>query len=210
MNNNLILDFETFGQDITQCAVINCALFVFDWDRFLSDKPYQFNELVRDIKLLKLNVEQQKKMYGYTITKDSLAFWADMPSDVKKQIIPTPNDISVVNFCETVIDYIRDKKITYWWSRSNTFDPPILHRLFRSANMEPLLLEHLKYWMVRDLRTYYDAKFNFKAKTNAFIPIDDADEWNAIFKKHNSIHDVAAEVLRLQKISRIEHGVEDG
>ena len=204
MNNHFILDFETFGQNVFTCPVINCAMYIFDWDRFTTN-PYTFEELVRDIRLLKLDVTSQVKEHGCVIEKSSIDFWSSMPSDVKAQIKPKKDDISVLQFCEIVLDYLKDKDIQYWWSRSNTFDPVILNRLFKYYKMSLKLDESLKYWRVRDTRTYYDAKFFFELKSNGFIPIDDHVKWNEIFHKHDSVHDLAAEVLRLQKITQVEN-----
>lgn len=182
-------------------------MYVFDWDRFVTN-PYTFEELVLDTKFVKLNVQDQVKNYGYVIEKSSIEFWQALPFEVKRQIQPKKDDVTIPIFCENVVEYLKGKQIKYWWSRSNTFDPVILYRTFNDANMTTQLNELLKYWTVRDTRTYYDAKFDFKIKHNGFVPIDDADLWNKTFEKHNSIHDVAAEVLRLQKIVRIENGCE--
>ena len=46
MNNHLIFDFETLGQDVFEIPVLDCSYMIFDWDRFTSDNPYTLNELV--------------------------------------------------------------------------------------------------------------------------------------------------------------------
>jgi len=58
------------------------------------------------------------------------------------------------------------------------------------------LSNRLKHWNVRDTRTYIDAKFNFAPKMNSFI----LEEWQEKIEEHNSIHDVAIDVMRLQKL----------
>ena len=204
-NNHFIIDFETFGQDATKCAVINCAYFAFDWNKFSSSNPYTFEELLDGIQLLKLDVQSQVKELKYEIQPSSLDFWQSLGPEVRKQIKPTKQDISVVLFCDSIIQYIKQHNINFWWSRSNTFDPIILMRLFRDVNKEPEMLQYLKYWKVRDIRTFIDAKFDFQLKSNnSFCPYTDVDKWNSIFKNHDSIHDVAADILRLQKIKRVE------
>ena len=61
--------------------------------------------------------------------------------------------------------------------------------------------------MVRDMRTYIDAKFNFDTE-NGFCPIADQQKWDRAFKKHDSSWDVLADVLRLQAIARAENDME--
>lgn len=110
--------------------------------------------------------------------------------------------MSVSDFVHQLEDYLKPCKITRWWSRSNTFDPILLHRNFRDHYTREALDKVLPYWKVRDIRTYIDTQFNFKNKVNGFCPMDDEQEWNRIFIPHNSIHDVAADILRMQRIER--------
>ena len=67
--------------------------------------------------------------------------------------------------------------------------------------------EYLKYWAVRDTRTYIDAKFDFKQK-NGFIPFADEQRWEQMFKAHDSSWDILADVLRMQAIRRAEEDLE--
>jgi hypothetical protein len=92
-------------------------------------------------------------------------------------------------------------KIDYWWSRSNTFDPILLWRIFEDCDRSQELNDRLKFWKVRDIRTYIDAKSDF-ALRNDFIPIDN-ETWKANFKAHDSRHDVVGDVLRMQKIHQL-------
>lgn len=125
---------------------------------------------------------------------------------------PDPvNDLNALQFMEKLIDYLRSEgKIDYWWSRSNSFDPVILDRIAQNANKTSLLGDHLKYWAVRDTRTFIDAKFDFKVPggKNGFVPVSDIAKWEYNFKAHDSKHDVAADVLRLQTIVRAEADLE--
>ena len=61
--------------------------------------------------------------------------------------------------------------------------------------------------MVRDMRTYIDAKFDFETK-NGFCPVSDDEAWDRTFKAHDSSWDVLADVLRLQAIVRAENDME--
>ena len=70
-----------------------------------------------------------------------------------------------------------------------------------------LMNEYLRWWRVRDIRTWIDAKFDFSTK-NGFVPIADVEYWENTFIGHDSTHDVAADVLRLQAIHRAENELE--
>lgn len=203
-NLHFILDYETLGQDVFSVPVVNCSYYIFDWDRFTSDNPYTFNELIKDIRFDKMNIKEQVDS-GYTFKMRDLMWWKDQGEEAMKQLRPSPQDISVSQFVRNLYDYCKNTKISYWWSRSNTFDPILLHRNFRDHMDRESLDFILPFWLVRDTRTYIDTSFQFKLKKNGFIPIDDHDMWNKHFIKHNSIHDLAADILRLQRIERTTH-----
>lgn len=200
MQYHAILDYETIGQDVFEIPVVNCSYYVFDWHRFTSDNPYTFEELMENIKFDKFSVAEQMER-GCKFKKRDLEWWQSNPL-AKSQIVPSKNDISVGKFVDNIYNYLKQFKIFRWWSRSNTFDPILLHRNFRDYSTREKLDEVLPYWLVRDTRTYIDTQFSFKAKINGFCPMDDEKEWNAKFVAHDSRCDVAADILRMQRIER--------
>jgi len=207
MKNDLIIDFETMSPDANNCAVIDVAAMVFDWERFTSREPYTLKD-IRNVTRFKLSVAEQVKNYNYVVTSDTLQFWSELPSEVRAKITPKKSDLSVEEFTKQFMDYLnKAPKIDYWWSRSNTFDPIILARLFDSQGARNQIENKLKYWKVRDLRTFIDAKLDFP-KINGFCPFEDDDKWNKTFKQHDSSWDVFADVLRLQAIARAENDLE--
>jgi hypothetical protein len=208
MKTGLIIDFETMGKDSSKCAVIDMAAYIFDTDKFVSDNPYTIND-ARQAKRFKLAVRPQVQDLGYTIDKDTLDFWQEQELEVRSKIAPRDDDLSVSQFTNQFLGYLNESpKIDYWWSRSNTFDPIILTRLYDSQGSRAQLESKLKYWKVRDLRTFIDAKLNFP-KINGFCPFPDQnDEWEQTFKAHDSSWDVFADVLRLQAIARAEEDLE--
>lgn len=202
--NWLFLDFETFGKDASDCAVVNLSCMVIDTERFIN-KPYGLND-ISQVKTFKLSAKDQVSQYGYKVYNDTLDFWESQPDDVKSQIKPKKSDLTVEAFCSEFIQYLQENpKIDYWWSRSNTFDPTILYRLFKSTNKSNHLNEYLKFWKVRDVRTYIDGKLDFPDK-NGFVPIDDEELWKKTFKEHDSSWDVLADILRIQMIAQYEQG----
>jgi hypothetical protein len=104
-------------------------------------------------------------------------------------------------------DYLGGKKLRRWWSRSNTFDHVIILRLAEYAGRRAEVESALEFWRVRDTRTFIDAKLDFP-KINGFIPVKDESYWAKAFVQHSSKHDIAADVLRMQTITRLEHDLE--
>jgi hypothetical protein len=201
----MIFDFETLGTSTHNCAVLDCSLFVFDTDLFLSD-PYTL-ETVTEIKTLKPSVKDQVDNYGYKVSNDTIKFWSEQSKEVRDRIKPRPTDITLEDFVDQFIDYVASKGIKYWWSRSNSFDPIILWRMAESVGRLEELHRHLPHYKLRDTRTYIDAKLRFPKK-NSFTPIKDETLWEEKFKLHNSSWDILADILRIQAIARIENDLE--
>lgn len=204
---HLFIDFETFGQDVKDCAVIDMSAYVVNIDKMLSDDPYTLKNIL-DVKKFKISVKDQVVNHGFKVYADTVAFWETQPEEVRKHIKPLSTDLSVAQFVDQLIDYLNESgKIDYWWSRSNTFDPLLLWRLAHAHNKYTHVNEHIPYWKVRDIRSYIDAKLDFP-KVNGFIPISDETFWEKVFMKHNSTWDVLADVLRMQAILRAENDME--
>lgn len=205
MKNNLIFDFETFGSDVTEAAIINCSYMVFDWDRFLSDNPYTWEELIDSVIVLKMNVQEQVSKYGYKIHKSDIDWWSSQEPAVRNQIKPSHNDLTLYEFCLNMIDGLRGRNVKAWWSRGNTFDPLLLQRCFTDTDQLSTMNNFLKFWLVRDIRTYLDVRFDFASDVDSGFTLP---AWADKFKKHNSIHDIAADILRMQYIERVLKGLE--
>jgi hypothetical protein len=204
---HLILDFETFGTDTSSCVVIDCSAMVFDTERFCSGSPYTLAS-IREPKKFKLSVSDQVKNYGYKIEQSTLEFWEKQPKNVRVNIKPRETDITVKEFTEQFSDYLTPfGKIDHWWTRSNSFDPPILWRLFESQKALNKVHEYLPHWALRDTRTWIDAKLDYPKK-NGFVPIADENKWNNTFMHHDSSWDILADVLRIQAIARAENDME--
>lgn len=202
MNLHFIHDYETIGQDVFTCPVVNCAYYIFDWDRF-TENPYSFEELIESIKLTKFDLKAQAQQ-GIKPKKSDMDWWLQLPRDVFSQLLPSEQDVDYSHFCDQITNYIGSKKVKFWWSRATNFDGILTERIFRSQKLQ----FPLPFYTVRDVRTYIDAKFDFKNKTNNICPVDDKEYWDRVFKPHNSIHDVSADILRLQKIVRVQEGLE--
>lgn len=206
---HFIIDFETIGQNSREAPAIDCSYIVFDWERFCTN-PYSFRELTFDMQQAKFDIKDQMVNHGCKYSERDLQWWLDQPAELRRNMKPSDRDLNAVQFMEKLIDYLRgEQPIDYWWSRANTFDPIILDRIAQNAGKQSLLGEYLKYWAVRDTRTYIDAKFDFSPPgKNGFVPVADGDKWEKEFNVHDSTHDVAADILRLQAIVRAENHLE--
>lgn len=203
-----IIDFETMGTDTRKSVVIDMSAMVFDWNRFTSETPYTLDD-IRQTKKFKLDTKEQVSKYEFTVDKNTINFWQSQDKEVRKKIIPRSDDISLEDFTEQFLQFLRSHgKINYWWSRGNSFDPPILWRLFDTLGKNDFLLKQLPHWTLRDTRTFIDAKFDFEIKKNGFVPVSNPDVWEQKFKEHDSSWDILADVLRLQSIVRAEHDME--
>lgn len=210
MSTHFILDFETIGGVAREIPAIDVAYTTFEWDRF-CDNPYSFKELVLGMEHAKFDIKDQMENYGCKYSRSDLQWWLDKPAELRKNLKPSTDDMKAPQFIESLINYLRAAgKIDYWWSRSNSFDPVVLDRLAHNANKADLLSSFLKYYLVRDTRTYIDAKFDFNVPggKNGFIPVSNIEKWNYNFDAHDAKHDVAADILRLQAIVRAEADLE--
>lgn len=204
---HVIIDFETFGQEVFDCAIIDCSVITVDTEVMISDNPYGLHS-IENVERFKLNVKEQVDKYGWVIYKDSLDFWSQQSVEAKRRISPSKEDISIKEFVSQFTEYlIKIGKVDYWWSRSNTFDPLLLWRLYNSQQQYHTLNSYLPFWRIRDTRTFIDAKFDFPKK-NGFIPIKDVIGWEKNFIEHDSSWDVLADALRMQAIIRAEKDLE--
>lgn len=201
---DFIFDFETLSQDMFNGVAVECSMTFFEWDRFI-DNPYTLQRIVDEVKTLKISVKDQVRL-GRKIEESTLDFWKGLPKESREILKPLDTDLSLNDFMTEFLSYVNSgPKVSYWWSRSNTFDPIIIESIARQTDAVTLLKKLLPFWRVRDVRTYIDANFDFETK-NGFVPVSDQKYWQDNFKEHNSKYDIAADILRLQAIVRLKNG----
>jgi len=189
------------------CPIVDMAYATFEWDRFLSD-PYSFDELTQMVYTAKADISDQISNYGCKYTKKDIEWWQALPKEARDKLKRSDQDLTLVQFCDTILSYLREvKNVDYWWSRGNNFDPVILDRVMRLTGNEHMFKEYLKFYKARDVRTHIDAKFNYTTRSG-FVPVADEEYWKTAFVAHDSTHDVAADILRLQAIYRAENDLE--
>lgn len=208
MTTHFIFDYETFGQDVNKCAIIDCSYVAFEWDRFTSDEPYTIDELLSNIKTSKLDVKKQVTDHGFIVEKSSVEWWGTQGGVAREKIKPLPTDLSLEQYIEDILSYSERYRIKYWWSRANTFDPIILARCVEKLGQKKRMDACLPFWGIRDTRTFIDAKLSFKNPKNGFVPIKNEALWNTSFQHHSSAHDIMADVLRLQTLIRLENNLD--
>lgn len=200
---NLIFDFETLGTNLIDgFPILDIAYYVFDADRFKTN-PYSFNELTNSIQYVKFDVSHYCQRYGYKPEASTVDWWQTQDKTVRDKIKPKESDVSISEFADKFLDYLTDNKPDFWWSRGNTFDPIVMYRIFNDLNRSDEFNKLCPHWAVRDVRTYIDSKFDFDPKVkNGFV----LPEWIDVFNAHDSVHDVAVDILRLQTIVKAQNG----
>ena len=193
MNECVIYDFETLGQDQKNSAVVSFAMIAFSEKRYINN-PYTYEELIEDCAYIKFDVEDQVVNFGRKINKETVDWWNSQGDKAKKQIRPSLEDKSIYAFYEFVINNCECPKIKKSYTRGNTFDPMFLQYLMDdTGHQDPF------HWRtVRDTRSMIEGMSFGMNLDNGFIPGDLASK----FVKHDPCHDIAMDVMRMQLLAQ--------
>ena len=189
-----IYDFETLSQDVFDGVVVNLATLMFDESRFL-ERPYEFEDLVNDCKLIKFDVQEQVKVYGRKIQQGTLDWWASQGSDAQKLLKPSEDDVSISELHSFLIQETRIQEAERVYTRGNAFDPVLLQSVLRHFNQK----EPYDWWKLRDTRSLFDGMLYGSNINNKFIPPGIKEKFIA----HDSCHDIAMDVMRYQTLVRM-------
>lgn len=207
MKLHFIHDFETLGQNKQTCIVLDCSIGIFDWERFTSNEPYTPEELLNTcIHRFKFDVLDQKKNYGYKAEQQTIEWWSQQSVEAQRRCLPSSEDRPLAEFSVWLLEHLSGKKIQKWWARGSDFDPIILRRILTDLNCTEVE-NILKFWNLRDTRSFIDG-FTMFGHDNSFVPMEDESEWERIFIKHSSPHDIMADILRLQTLARLKEGLD--
>ena len=193
MDDCVIYDFETLGQDQTKSAVVSFAMITFS-ERHYSSDPYEFDELINKANFIKFDVKDQINNYGRKINKETLDWWNQQGVAAKKQLNPSSNDRKISELYSFIKDNIQGMSIKKTYTRGNTFDPMFLTSLMRdTSNEEPF------HWRtIRDTRSMIDGMaFGMKLNNN-FMP----DGYGEQFIAHDPRHDCALDIIRMQMLAQ--------
>jgi len=195
-NDCIIYDFETLGKNPKESVVLSMAALPFTEERFTSDNPYTYEELLYSTKYLKFDAQEQVTVYKRKIDNITLQWWTKQPAEARKSLAPSDSDAPLTDLYPFLMDLIDDpahaKKV---YTRGNTFDPLFLESLLEAIDKQ----DPFPWWIVRDTRSMIEGMtFGTDIKNN-FVP----DELKDKFVPHNPIHDVSIDVMRIQYIARI-------
>ena len=189
---NVIVDFETLGngEEGDSFIILDVA-----WTFFELDGKNNFDELTANGKQVKFDVKEQQEM-GWNAEKGTVKWWKSQDKEARAAILPSDKDIKLSEFVQTFTRDLEKHKPKRIWSRGTDFDLPILKRIFRSQGKN--INDKLRYNSASDVRSALNAMSFYTLKYDGFIP---ASGKNAKFIKHNSKHDIAMDVLRLQYLA---------
>ena len=187
---DLILDFETLGngKESDSFLIIDVAYLFFD----MKDNN-TFDELTSRAKKFKFSLQEQMNEFKWVAEKDTLEWWKSQDKEAMKAIKPSSEDVSVREFVAEFKKDCAKHMPKRAWARGTDFDFPIMKRIFRQVGED--VNEAFKFWTVRDMRTFMDVMGNFELKDLGAIPPTGE---NVGFVKHDSRHDIAMDVLRIQ------------
>tara|TARA_R110000796_G_scaffold65445_4_gene151137 strand:+ start:2562 stop:3167 length:606 start_codon:yes stop_codon:yes gene_type:complete len=190
-----IYDYETLSTDLDTAPVVSVAAMTLDEDRFLSDNPFSFLELVSMAKIMKFNVTEQVQKYGRVIDPNTLAWWKSLGPEAMKAIAPMKSDVSITELHGFLTSTLTPKELVF--TRGNSFDPVLTTSICKLLGQP----EPYKFWMVRDTRTFIEgiALGHAIDINNSFIP---ATITEGEFIAHNPAHDIAMDICRIQGVLR--------
>jgi len=193
MNECVIYDFETLGQDQLRSVVVSFAMLSFSEKRYIEN-PYSYEELVDSCKYIKFDVEEQTILFNRKISKETLDWWNSQGAEAKKQIRPSAEDVSIHALYEFIINNCQCSKIKKSYTRGNTFDPIFLDHLMKDTRHQ----DPFHWRTVRDTRSMIEGMSFGMKLDNGFIPGELASK----FVKHDPCHDVAMDVMRMQLLAQ--------
>lgn len=194
-------DIETLGTR-SDAVVVSAAFLAFDFNERKT-----FDEYVNEAFYIKFDIAEQKKA-GRKIDPDTLAWWKKQDDVVRKELMPSANDVSMAEGSNLIIQYLISKGIdknveknTLRFCRGQDFDIPILGSLMESVG------EALPgaFWGSRDIRTFIAAATLDFTMTSIY---KDDREYQTIkgFRIHDARHDIAKAVVEMQNVVRLVTG----
>lgn len=191
MNECVIYDFETLSQDPARGVVISFAILAYSETRFASN-PYTYEELLKDSKVIKFNVEEQVRTYKRTVSKDTIDWWKEQNKEAQKQLAPSANDVSIDVTHDFLCANLDLGNIKKSFSRGNTFDPMFLDAILKDCGK----ISPIHWASIRDTRSYIEGLSYGSTLKNSFVPEGLAEK----FVKHDPRHDIVMDVMRMQTL----------
>lgn len=194
--NCLIFDFETLSQDPNDGVVLSLAMLTFDAKVFVSDSPYTFEQLCGIAKRIKFKVKEQVDVYHRKIDRQTLDWWASLPPEVfESEVKPSNDDVSIANLSEWMYNNVNIKSIKTAFTRGKEFDLRFLESICGVIKQEC----PVRWQIHRDTRSFIDGMTIGSSLKSDFMPPNVGDK----FLKHDPIHDIVIDVMRMQYLIRM-------
>ena len=194
MNECVIYDFETLGQDQRNSVVVSYAMITFSENRYIEN-PYTYKELLDSCRYIKFEVEDQIVNYHRTISKETVEWWNSQGEEAKKQLRPNAEkDRNIDTLYEFIINNCDHNKVKKVYTRGNTFDPMFLqYIMLDTGHRDPF------HWRTtRDTRSMIEGMSFGMNVDNSFMPSGLKD----CFVKHDPCHDIAMDIMRMQLLAQ--------
>ncbi|AZU98597.1 exonuclease [Acinetobacter phage AB-Navy71] len=203
--NDFIIDLETLGNK-PDCIVVDLSVLVFDPDPTVVQS---LDELIANGRRFKLNLQSQKGIRS--TTPSTVKWWSEQSPEAKKNLLASPEDLTVEEAITQVLDFLKRSNINQWksqgWCRGMSFDFPIFVDMIRQAfkTNDTDKLEPIKFHCQRDIRTAIEAYSLVRGMTKTPLRKGVLDG----FVHHDSIHDCAKDVIMLKTAQRYALQLED-
>lgn len=192
MNNAIIYDYETLSSDPQTGVVLSMAALAFDENRYVSN-PYTYEELLDSAQYIKFNVEEQVRVYGRKIQKETVEWWSKQDKAAQHCLAPSDDDRSIADLPGFMRGLVTDHKaVKHVYTRGNTFDPIFTESFFKMLKQS----EPYHWGSVRDTRSMIEGLSWGSNLYNGFMVEGLQDK----FVKHDPIHDIAMDVMRIQTL----------
>jgi hypothetical protein len=198
MNDNaLIFDFETLSQNPINGALVSCALLTFNMN-VLEQSGYAYEDLLSRVKYFKFDVKNQVRNWNRNVDPKTIEWWEQQSKEALETIKPSENDKPLPEFMPWFTSNFDRSKLSYIFSRNNTFDPVIIQSICNDFSL-PIPYD---WWKIRDTKSLIMGLTYGHNIRDSFIPPDAEHK----YVKHDPRHDVVLDVMRLQVLIHTIHG----
>lgn len=177
-------DIETLGTE-PGSIILSAGLLTFDMHALNT-----FEELVNQGTEIILDIDSQREA-GCVENKSTLKWW-EQQGEAAQRVLYAAFRTPVREFYTVMQDRLNltpfDTQRLEWFARGPTFDMVLTEVMFKKFNLTPFW----KFWLVRDSRTWFDAK-GLTLEQVKVIP-----EFAGMIP-HNALHDAAWDAWILQR-----------
>ena len=188
---HLIIDMETLGTK-PNSVVLSMACVPFNFNSNVD-----FESLVKSSFYVKFDTIEQIQHHKRKVDENTVNWWKKQQSEEAKSVIrPSKNDVSLETGLRAFSKFVGstgyDFKNSFVWSRGIAFDGPLLESIY--DNVDTINIP-VNTWLYRDIRTYVDT---LEGSIDGYGRFQDLGLTGVV--KHNALHDVCCDVIRMKKI----------